>query len=168
MDLRVGFGWDFHRLVEGRKFILGGVEIPFAQGMLGHSDADVLLHAVGDALLGAAGERDIGYHFPDTDPRYLDISSKKIIEGILGIIAKKGWRIINVDTTIIAEKPKLSGFIPAIKEEVAVLLGIASDAMGVKAKTAEGTGEIGAGKGISAYAVVLLVRSKASGARKKE
>jgi len=160
MDLRVGFGWDFHRLVEGRKFILGGVEIPFAKGLLGHSDADVLLHALGDALLGAAGEKDIGHHFPDTDPRNKDISSKKIIEGILGIIAGKGYRIINVDSTIVAEKPKLSGFIPAIKEEAAVLLGISPDAMGVKAKTAEGTGEIGEGKGISAYAVVLLVKSE--------
>lgn len=158
MDLRVGFGWDFHRLVEGRRLVIGGVEIPFAKGLLGHSDADVLLHALGDALLGAAGERDIGHHFPDTDPRYRDISSKKIIEGILGIIAGKGYRIINVDSTIVAEKPKLSGFIPAIKEEVAVLLGVSPDAVGIKVKTAEGLGEIGEGKGISAYAVVLLVR----------
>lgn len=158
MDLRVGFGWDFHRLVEGRRLVIGGVEIPFAKGLLGHSDADVLLHALGDALLGAAGEKDIGYHFPDTDPRYQDISSKKIIEGILGIIAGKGYRIINVDSTVVAEKPKLSGFIPAIKEEVAVLLGVSPDAVGIKVKTAEGLGEIGEGKGISAYAVVLLVR----------
>lgn len=158
MDLRVGFGWDFHRLVEGRRLVIGGVEIPFAKGLLGHSDADVLLHALGDALLGAAGERDIGHHFPDTDPRYRDISSKKIIEGILGIIAGKGYRIINVDSTVVAEKPKLSGFIPAIKEEVAVLLGVSPDAVGIKVKTAEGLGEIGEGKGISAYAVVLLVR----------
>ena len=160
MDLRVGFGWDFHRLVEGRKLIIGGVEIPFPKGLLGHSDADVLLHALGDALLGAAGERDIGYYFPDTDPRYQDISSKKIIEGILQIIAKKGFQIINVDTTVVAEKPKLSDFIPVIKDKIAVLLGISTDAVGVKAKTAEATGEIGGGRGISAYAVALLVRSQ--------
>ena len=139
--------------------MIGGVEIPFGKGLHGHSDADVLLHALGDALLGAAGERDIGHHFPDNDPHYQGISSRKIIEGVLKVISEKGYRIVNVDTTIVAEKPRLSPFIEEIKEKLAAALGVSPDLVGVKAKTAEGTGEVGEGKGISAYAVVLLVKS---------
>jgi len=161
-DMRVGFGWDFHRLVEGRKLILGAIEVPFEKGLLGHSDGDVLLHALADALLGAVGERDIGYHFPDTDPVYKGIASKRIVREVLDIIRKKGYRIVNIDSTIIAEKPRLSELIPAMVEEIALLLEIPPDAVGIKAKTSEATGIIGEGQGISAYAVVLLVKEEES------
>lgn len=159
-DMRIGFGWDFHLLVEGRKLFLGAIEVPFEKGLLGHSDGDVLLHALADALLGAAGERDIGYHFPDTDPVYKGIASKRIVQEVLDIVRKKGYRIVNIDSTIIAEKPRLFDHIPKMLEEIALLLEIPYDAVGIKAKTSEATGIIGEGRGISAYAVVLLVEER--------
>lgn len=161
-DMRVGIGWDFHLLVEGRKLILGTVEVPFGKGLLGHSDGDVLLHAISDALLGAAGERDIGCHFPDTDPIYKGIASDRILQEVLEIIRKKGYRIVNIDSTIVAEKPRLSDHIPKMIEEIALLLEISPDAVGVKAKTSEAVGVIGEGQGMSAYAVVLLVKEEES------
>ena len=160
MDFRVGFGWDFHLLEEGRKLVLGTIDIPSNKGLVAHSDGDVLLHALGDALLGAIGERDIGYHFPDTDPVYLGIASSRLIEEIKEMVTKKGYRIVNIDSTIIAQSPRLSDYIPRMQEEIAILLGISPDAVGIKAKTNEGVGRIGKGKGISAYAVVLLTRDE--------
>lgn len=151
--MRIGIGFDFHRLVKGRPLILGGIEIPFEKGLLGWSDGDVLLHAVGDAILGASGERDIGFHFPDSDPKYKGISSLILLEKIMEITACK---IINIDSVVICEVPKLSPYIQAMREKVASVLNISSQNISIKAKTQEGVGIIGESKGMSAYAVVLL------------
>ena len=143
---RFGMGYDVHRLVEGRKLIIGGVEIPHALGLLGHSDADVLLHAISDALLGAAALGDIGRHFPDTDPRYEGADSMKLLAEVRRLLAEKGYRIGNVDATIVAQKPKMN-------ENIATVLGVSLDDVNVKATTEEKLGFTGAEQGISAYAV---------------
>ena len=150
---RFGMGYDVHRLVEGRKLIIGGVEIPHALGLLGHSDADVLLHAISDALLGAAALGDIGRHFPDTDPRYEGADSMKLLAEVRRLLAENGYRIGNVDATIVAQKPKMKDFIPQMNENIAQVLGVSPDDVNVKAKTEEKLGFTGAEQGISAYAV---------------
>ena len=151
--MRIGIGFDFHRLVKGRKLIIGGINVPFTKGLLGWSDGDVLLHAIGDAILGANGERDIGYHFPDTDPKYKGISSLVILKEIMKITDCK---IINIDSVVICGSPKLSEYIPQMIKKIANALKIPTKDVSVKAKTHEGMGPIGESKGISAYSVVLL------------
>lgn len=157
-DLRVGEGWDVHQLVAGRKLILGGVEVPHVTGLLGHSDADVLLHAITDALLGAAGLGDIGRHFPDTDERFRGADSAVLLAEAARRVAAEGWRIGNLDTTVIAQAPKLAPHIPAMQERIAAVLGLAPAQVNVKAKTAEKLGPVGEGRAMEARAVVLLHR----------
>lgn len=154
--MRIGTGYDVHRLVEGRKLILGGVEIPFAKGLLGHSDADVLLHAICDALLGAAALGDIGQHFPDTASEYKNIDSRILLREVGKLIEMKGFSIVNIDSTVIAQQPKLATFIPAMAANIAATLGISVEQVGIKATTTEGLGFEGRGEGISAQAVVLI------------
>jgi len=154
--LRIGFGYDVHRLCEGRKLILGGVEIPFEKGLEGHSDADVLLHAICDGLLGAMGEGDIGQHFPNTDPRYKDISSLKLLEAVALMMAELNFEAWNVDSTIVAERPRIAPYISQMVEKIAQILHVSFPQVNVKATTSEGLGFIGEGKGMAAYAVVLL------------
>ena len=154
--MRIGHGYDVHKLVENRDLILGGVKIPFEKGLLGHSDADVLLHAVSDALLGAAGLRDIGYHFPDTDPAYKGADSLELLQQVGEKIAAKGYRISNVDVTLIAQKPKVGAYIPQMAENIAGALGLKLDRVNVKATTEEGLGFTGRLEGISCHAVCLL------------
>ena len=150
---RFGMGYDVHQLVEDRKLIMGGVEIPFEKGLLGHSDADVLLHAVSDALLGAAALGDIGKHFPDTDERYKGADSLKLLEEVGRLLAEKGYAVGNVDATIVAQRPKMAPHIPAMRENIARVLKVAVDQINVKATTEEHLGFTGSGQGISAYAV---------------
>lgn len=159
MNLRIGEGWDVHALVEGRKLMLGGVEVPFHLGLLGHSDADVLLHALTDALLGAAGLGDIGTHFPDTDARFKGADSLVLLAEAARRVAAVGWAVGNIDSTIIAQAPKLMPHIPAMRERIAQALGLAVDQVNVKAKTAEKMGPVGLGQAMEARAVVLLVRA---------
>ena len=154
--MRIGHGYDVHRLAEGRKLILGGVELPYERGLLGHSDADVLVHAVMDALLGAAGLGDIGKFFPDTDMAYAGISSLKLLDRVMGLLDQAGYRVGNVDATILAQKPKLALYLPGMRENLAVHLGISPGQVNVKATTEEGLGFTGAGEGIAAHAVCLL------------
>ena len=154
--MRIGHGYDVHRLVEGRKLILGGVEIPYELGLLGHSDADVLLHAVSDALLGAAGLGDIGRHFPDTDPAYKGADSGKLLAIVGEKIAAAGYRVGNIDVTMIAHKPKLKDYIPQMQQNIADRLGIDSSRVNVKATTEEKLGFTGDGSGMSCHAVCLL------------
>ena len=154
--LRIGQGYDVHRLVEGRKLILGGVEIPWELGLLGHSDADVLLHAVSDALLGAAGLGDIGKHFPDTDPRYKGADSLKLLENVAGKVKAAGYRVSNIDVTMIAQKPKLRPHIPAMEENIAKAVEIPVDRVNVKATTEEQLGFTGTMEGMRCHAVCLL------------
>ena len=154
--MRIGHGYDVHRLVEDRKLILGGVEIPFEKGLLGHSDADVLLHAVSDALLGAATLGDIGRHFPDTDPAYKDADSRKLLACVVEKIHARGYRVENVDVTVIAQRPKLMPYIPQMVENIARILHIDTDCVNVKATTEEKLGFTGDGSGISCHAVCLL------------
>lgn len=154
--MRVGMGYDVHRLVEDRKLIIGGVEIPYERGLLGHSDADVLLHAVCDALLGAAALGDIGKHFPDSDPAYKGISSMILLEKVGELLERKGFLIENIDATIIAQAPKMRPYIDAMRENIANVLGLDVEHVNVKATTEEGLGFTGAGEGISAQAVCLL------------
>jgi 2-C-methyl-D-erythritol 2,4-cyclodiphosphate synthase len=156
--MRIGQGFDVHRLVSGRRLILGGVEIPYEMGLLGHSDADVLIHALMDALLGAIGTGDIGVHFPDGDPEYKDIDSAILLQRVLSLIDNQGYQIANLDATIIAERPKLAGYIPQIRERIAVLAQIDIVQINIKATTTEGLGFTGRGEGIGALAVVLLER----------
>lgn len=153
---RVGHGYDVHRLVEERKLILGGVEIPYERGLLGHSDADVLTHAVMDALLGAAALGDIGQHFPDSDPAYKGADSLKLLDHVMELLEEKGWRVGNVDATVIAQRPKLAGYIPAMRDHLAARMGIGLDQVNVKATTEEKLGFTGAGEGIAVHAVALL------------
>jgi 2-C-methyl-D-erythritol 2,4-cyclodiphosphate synthase len=160
MSERVGMGYDLHRLVEGRRLVLGGIEIPFAKGLAGHSDADVVLHSICDALLGAAALGDLGRHFPDTDPRYAGISSARLLETVLAEITRRGFEIENVDVTIVAEAPRLAPLLGAMRERVAELLRISPDRVNIKAKTNEGVGAIGRGEAIAAYAVCLLRRAR--------
>lgn len=155
--MRIGHGYDVHRLVEGRKLILGGVEIPFELGLLGHSDADVLLHAVSDALLGAAALGDIGKHFPDTDPRYEGADSMKLLERVVELLEEKGFKVNNIDCTVIAQKPKLAPFIGQMKSNIAQVCGIDGDRVNVKATTEEKLGFTGALEGISAHAVCTII-----------
>ena len=154
--MRVGHGYDVHRLVEERKLILGGVDIPYEKGLLGHSDADVLTHAVMDALLGAAGLGDIGKHFPDTDPTYKGADSLKLLDHVMKVLWENGWQVGNVDVTVIAQRPKLAGFIPQMRENLAVRMGVAPGQVNVKATTEEKLGFTGSGEGIAAHAVCLL------------
>ena len=154
--MRIGLGYDVHRLTEGRKLILGGVEISYEKGLLGHSDADVLVHAVMDALLGAAALGDIGQHFPDTDPRYSGISSLKLLEHVGTLLEEHGFCVGNIDAVIIAQKPKMAPHIPQMRENIARILGIAVSQVNVKATTEEGLGFTGQGEGISSQAVCLL------------
>ena len=154
--MRIGNGYDVHRLVEGRKLILGGVEIPYEKGLLGHSDADVLIHAVMDALLGAAALRDIGFHFPDSDPAYEGISSVELLKKVKALLEEKGLHVINVDAVITAQKPKLKDYIEEMIKNIAKALGTDAGNVNVKATTEEGLGFTGEGLGISAYAVCLI------------
>lgn len=153
---RIGIGYDLHRLVEGRKLILGGVEIPFEKGLLGHSDSDVLTHAICDALLGAAALGDIGSHFPDTDPQFRGASSLDLLSTTAELISQRGLTISNVDAIIIAERPKLAPYIQRMREHLADILGIELNRVSVKAKTNEGLDAIGRGEAIAAQAVALL------------
>lgn len=158
MNFRIGEGWDIHALVAGRKLILGGVEVPYHLGLLGHSDADVLLHAITDALLGAAALGDIGTHFPDTDARFKGADSSVLLAEAARRVREKGFEIGNVDSTIIAQAPKLAPHMPAIRAKVAQTLGLELDQVNVKAKTAEKMGPVGLGQAMEARAVVLLCR----------
>lgn len=157
-NIRVGEGWDVHQLVAGRKLILGGVEVPHVTGLLGHSDADVLLHAITDALLGGAGLGDIGRHFPDTDAQFRGADSAVLLAEAARRVRAEGWQIGNVDSTVIAQAPKLAPYIPAMRERIAQTLGIAGEQVNVKAKTAEKLGPVGEGRAMEARAVVLLHR----------
>lgn len=158
MNLRIGEGWDTHALVTGRPLILGGITIPHTHGLLGHSDADALLHAITDALLGAAALGDIGRHFSDTDPQFKGADSVALLEEAYRRVMQAGWRLINVDCTIVAQAPKMSPHIPAMRDRIALALQTTSDAVNVKAKTAEKMGPVGEGRAIEARAVCLLWR----------
>ena len=158
--MRVGLGYDVHRLVEGRDLILGGVKIPYEKGLLGHSDADVLLHALADALLGAAALGDIGRHFPDTDERYRGISSLILLEKAYTLVKERGYSLGNADMVIIMQKPKLKEYIPFMEENIAGALSCEKERISVKATTEEGLGFTGQGEGVSAKAIVLLEKSK--------
>ena len=154
--MRIGHGYDVHRLVEGRELILGGVKIPYEKGLLGHSDADVLLHAVSDALLGAAGLGDIGRHFPDTDPKYKGADSLMLLAQVGEKLRAAGYGVGNIDVTMIAQRPKLSGYIPQMEENIASALGISAAQVNVKATTEEKLGFTGTGEGMSCHAVCLI------------
>ncbi len=154
--MRIGHGYDVHKLVEGRDLILGGVKIEHSLGLLGHSDADVLLHAVSDALLGAAGLGDIGKHFPDTDPKYKGANSRVLLRHVVGLVRENGYRISNVDVTMIAQKPKLKDHIPQMRANIASDLGIAENRVNVKATTEERLGFTGTEEGMACHAVCLL------------
>jgi 2-C-methyl-D-erythritol 2,4-cyclodiphosphate synthase len=154
--MRVGIGYDVHRLVAGRKLVLGGMDIPFEKGLLGHSDADVLVHAVCDALLGAAGLGDIGLHFPDTDPEYKDMSSIKILAKTYELLNTKNFKVINIDSTIFADDPKLSPYRETMQKNIARTIEIEPECVNVKATTFEGLGMIGRGEGIGAMCIALL------------
>ena len=156
MELRIGHGYDVHRLVPDRKLILGGVEVPWERGLLGHSDADVLTHAVMDALLGAAGLGDIGRHFPDSDPAYAGADSLVLLGRVMELLEAAGWRVVNVDATILAQRPKLAPHIPAMRERLARAMGAEPERVNVKATTEEGLGFTGAGEGMAAHAVCLI------------
>lgn len=156
MQYRVGIGYDIHRLVEGRKLYLGGIEIPYTKGLLGHSDADALLHAICDALLGAAALGDIGELFPDKDPKYCDAPSSELLKETYALLKKNGFQVNNIDTVIIAEEPKLLTFKKLMQKKIAGILALNEDAVGIKAKTNEGLGEIGGKKAIAAYAVATV------------
>jgi 2-C-methyl-D-erythritol 2,4-cyclodiphosphate synthase len=155
---RAGIGYDLHRLAEGRKLILGGIELPFPKGPVGHSDGDALAHAMCDALLGAAGLGDIGTHFPDTDPRWKDAPSLRFLEHIRDLLAENGLRIVHIDATVITEKPKLGPHFPAMREALAKSLGISTSTINLKAKTNEGVDAIGRGEAIAAQAIATLDR----------
>lgn len=154
--MRVGLGYDVHQLVAGRKLILGGVDIPHSQGLLGHSDADVLLHAVKDALLGAVALGDIGKHFPDTDPQYKGISSLLLLEKVGRLLEEKGYALNNLDSTIVAQAPKLAPYIPLMAENIARVLRVSLEQVNIKATTTEGLGFAGRKEGIAAYAIVSV------------
>ena len=157
-NMRVGIGYDVHRLVQGRKLVLGGVIIPFEKGLLGHSDADVLIHALCDAILGAAGLGDIGQHFPDTDPAFKDIHSIKLLVKTCEIISRKGFKINNMDSTIFAQEPKIAPFKEAMKKNIAQAIKVEPARINIKATTTEGLGMIGEGEGIGAMCIILISR----------
>ncbi|MDY4192491.1 MAG: 2-C-methyl-D-erythritol 2,4-cyclodiphosphate synthase [Oscillospiraceae bacterium] len=156
--MRVGHGYDVHRLTEGRKLILGGVEIPWERGLLGHSDADVLTHAVMDALLGAAALGNIGQHFPDTDPAYEGADSILLLEKTVELLAREGWKVGNIDSTVAAQRPKLMPYLDKMRENIAAACGLPPDRISVKATTEEGLGFTGSGEGMSAHSVCLIER----------
>lgn len=156
MTIRVGMGYDVHRLVEGRELWMGGIRIDHQMGLLGHSDADVLIHAICDALLGAANMRDIGYHFPDTAAETLNVDSKILLAKTVALIASRGYRIGNIDATVCAERPKLNPHVPAMKDCLAQVMGVDEDSISIKATTTERLGFTGREEGISAYAVALI------------
>ena len=160
MLIKTGIGYDIHRLVEGRKLFLGALEIPYGRGLLGHSDGDVLLHAICDALLGALALGDIGEHFPDTDPKYKGISSVKLLEIVRKLVAENNFRINNLDTVVIAEEPLLSAFKKPMQQKIAALLKIPEDAVNIKAKTNEGLGALGAKEAIASYAIATISRGE--------
>ena len=157
MNIRIGNGFDVHALVEGRPLVIGGVTIPFARGLLGHSDADVLLHAIADAILGALAQGDLGAHFPDTDPRWRDADSRQLLREVMAQAIARGYAIGNVDATVIAQAPKLAPHVPAMRANLAADLGCGVDCVSVKATTTEHLGFTGRGEGIAALATVLLV-----------
>ena len=159
MNIRVGQGYDVHQLVEGRDLILGGINIPFEKGLLGHSDADALLHAITDALLGAAGLGDIGSHFPDTAAEFKDADSRVLLREAYQSVQELGWRIVNVDTTVIAQKPKLAPHIPAMRANIAADLGLPENCVNIKGKTNEKLGYLGRMEAIEAQAAVLLIKA---------
>ena len=156
-DIRIGHGYDVHRLVEGRRLIMGGVEIPYEKGLLGHSDADVLLHAVSNAMLGALALGDIGKHFPDSDPKYMGISSLTLLRRVDELVRRQGYSVGNVDVTVLAQRPRLAGYIQGMRENIARALSLPIERVSVKATTEEGLGFTGSGDGIAAHAVVLCV-----------
>ncbi len=158
MQYRTGLGYDIHRLVEGRKLFLGGVEIPYIKGLLGHSDADALLHALCDALLGALGLGDIGEHFPDTDPKYQDIDSSRLLKMVKELVDKSGYKINNLDVIVITQEPKLGPFKKLIKEKICALLGLSLEAVNIKAKTNEGLDAVGRLEAIACLATVSLFK----------
>jgi 2-C-methyl-D-erythritol 2,4-cyclodiphosphate synthase len=158
--LKAGLGYDIHRLVRGRKLYLGGLEIPFPKGLLGHSDGDCLVHALVDALLGASGREDIGRLFPDTDPRFKNIRSTALLQSVMTRLKKRGFRVVQVDSVIVAEKPKLAPYIPRMKKALAPLLGLKEDWVGIKAKTQEGLGVVGKGQAVQCWALALIRRAK--------
>jgi 2-C-methyl-D-erythritol 2,4-cyclodiphosphate synthase len=160
MNIRIGEGWDIHALVAGRRLVLGGVEIPHSKGLLGHSDADALLHAITDALFGASALGDIGTHFPDTDVRFQGADSGVLLAEAALRVRAQGWEIVNIDSTIIAQEPRLAAHIPAMRARIAALLGLGLTQINVKAKTAEKMGPVGLGQAIEARAVVLLAASE--------
>ena len=155
---RIGIGYDIHRLVEGRKLVLGGVEIPFEKGLLGHSDSDVLTHAICDALLGAAALGDIGRHFPDSDPRWAGASSLEFLRRVVELVTQKGYRVASIDATVIAERPKLMPYVQTIRESLASVLKVDIDQVNIKAKTNEGLESVGRGEAMTAQAVALIAR----------
>ena len=159
-NLRIGHGYDVHRLVTGRKLILGGLQGPYELGLDGHSDADVLLHAVMDALLGAAALGDIGQYFPDSDPAYAGVSSMVLLKSVGGILKNAGYAVVNIDATVLAQKPKLAPYIEAMRRRIAETLGIGFERVSVKATTEEGLGFTGEGKGIAAHAVALIEKTE--------
>ena len=156
--IRTGIGYDAHRLVENRRLVLGGVVVPPDRGLLGHSDADVAVHALMDALLGAIAAGDIGQHFPDTDPAWKDADSIKLLEAVAALLRERGWRVVNADMTILCEKPKLAPHIPAMRRRMAAAMGAEVDAVSVKASTVEGMGAIGRREGIAVHAVATVER----------
>lgn len=158
MDFRIGNGFDVHRLVEGRRCVICGVDIPFELGLLGHSDADVALHALSDAILGAAAMGDIGLHFPDTDERWRGADSRMLLRHVVALVAEKGYKVVNADITVIAQRPKMRPYVEAMRANVGADLGIDTDAVSVKATTTEGLGFTGRAEGIAAQASVLLSR----------
>ena len=153
---RTGIGYDVHRFAEGRRMVLGGVEIPFEKGLLGHSDADVLLHAIADALLGAAALGDIGVHFPPTDPQWKDLDSADIVRHTVALLADRGWEIVNIDASVIAEAPKVNPHVPAMKQCLHEITGLPLDAISIKATTNEGMGFVGREEGIAALATAMI------------
>jgi 2-C-methyl-D-erythritol 2,4-cyclodiphosphate synthase len=157
--MRVGIGYDVHPLVRGRRLVLGGVEIPFDKGLDGYSDADVLVHAIIDALLGAAGLGDIGTHFPSSEPKYKDVSSINLLRQVRALLQTHGWQVSNIDATIVAEQPKLSPFISQMQQRISETLGISPGQIGVKSTTSKGLGFVGKGEAIAAHAVALVEQS---------
>ena len=154
--VKIGIGYDIHPLVKGRPLILGGIHIPYAKGLKGHSDADVLIHAICNALLGALGERDLGVHYPNSEPRYLNYSSTQFLEEIADLVRKRGFRISNIDSVVIAQAPRLSPYIEEMRRHFAKVLGVERERVGVKATSPEGVGSLGKGEGIAAQAVCLI------------
>ena len=158
-DIRIGHGYDVHRLTENRDLIIGGVKIPYEKGLLGHSDADVLVHAILDAVLGALGEGDIGKHFPDTDERYKGINSMLLAENVASLLLGKGYTVGNIDATVVAQRPKLSPYIQEMRANIAKVFGVTPDRVNIKATTEEKLGFTGSGEGISSHAVCLIIKS---------